>query len=101
MDEHVARTLQSMKDTFPVEAVYVFGSYANGAARPDSDIDLLVVCTDDSEDLFEVTYQIRRYLHERIELAIDVVVTTAEQFSRRQDQPWTVEHVALSEGVAV
>lgn len=101
MDERLERTLHSIKDTFPVEAVYVFGSYANGTARPESDIDLLVVCTGNPGDLFELTYEIRRYLHERIDLAIDVLVTTTEQFKQRQDQPWTVEHVAHSEGVAV
>lgn len=101
MDEQLERTLHSIKDTFPVEAVYVFGSYANGSARPDSDIDLLVVCAESPGDLFEFTYEIRRFLHERNELAIDVVVTTSEQFKQRQDQRWTVEHVAHSEGIAV
>lgn len=101
MDEQLERTLHSIKNAFPVEAVYVFGSYANGSARPDSDIDLLVVCTENRGDLFDFTYQIRRYLHERFELAVDVVVTTSEQFKKRQHQPWTVEHVAHSEGVAV
>lgn len=101
MDEQLERTLHSIKDTFPVEAVYVFGSYANGSARPDSDIDLLVVCAESPGDLFEFTYEIRRFLHERNELAIDVVVTTSEQFKQRQDQRWTVEHVAHSKGIAV
>lgn len=101
MDEQLVRILHSIKDTFPVEAVYVFGSYANGSARPDSDIDLLVVCAESPGDLFEFTYEIRRFLHQRIELAIDVVVTTTEQFKQRQDQRWTVEHVAYSEGIAV
>ncbi|MDF1569710.1 MAG: nucleotidyltransferase domain-containing protein [Spirochaetaceae bacterium] len=84
-----------------MEAVYVFGSYANGLARPDSDIDLLFVCADSPGDLFEFTYEIRRFLHEQIEMAIDVVVTTTEQFKQRQHQRWTVEHVAHSEGIAV
>jgi predicted nucleotidyltransferase len=101
MDEQLERTLDSIKDAFPVEAVCVFGSYANGSAGPDSHIDLLVVFPDRPGDLFELTYEIRRYLHERIELAVDVVVTTTEQFKQRQHQPWTVEHVAHAEGVAV
>ena len=101
MEEQLERTLHSIKDAFPVEAVYVFGSYANGSAGPDSEIDLLVVCTERPGNLFELTYEIRRYLHERIELAVDVVVTTTEQLEQRQHQPWTVEHVAHSEGVVV
>ena len=34
-------------DTVPVEAIYLFGSYAYGALNKDSDLDLYVVFRDD------------------------------------------------------
>ena len=34
-------------DTVPVEAIYLFGSYANGTPSRDSDVDLYVVFGDD------------------------------------------------------
>ena len=33
-------------DTIPAEAIYLFGSYANGTHNKDSDIDLYVVFND-------------------------------------------------------
>jgi predicted nucleotidyltransferase len=37
--------------TVPVEEIYLFGSYAHGTPRSDSDLDLYVVLKDDTEIL--------------------------------------------------
>jgi uncharacterized protein len=101
MDAELREAIGSIKTAFPVSDVYVFGSYARGDERPDSDIDVLVVCTDAPQDLFDLTYQIRKHLHERINLALDVIVTTDHEFDKRGSQPWTVEYTAKVEGIAV
>jgi len=38
---------------YPVEAAYIFGSYARGTASPDSDIDVAVVSLAFSGERFE------------------------------------------------
>lgn len=101
MDAGLREAIQSIKTAFPVSEVYVFGSYARGEERPDSDIDVLVVCTDVPQDLFDLTYQIRKHVHDRIDLALDVIVTTDHEFEKRGSQPWTVEYTAKAEGIAV
>ncbi|MCA1755653.1 MAG: nucleotidyltransferase domain-containing protein [Spirochaeta sp.] len=101
MDSKLRELIQSVKNNFPVSDIFVFGSHARGDANPDSDIDLLVVFTEVNDDLFELAYQVRRFLHERSDLALDVVVTTDEAFQQRCLQPWTVEYTARSEGIAV
>ncbi|MDA3949811.1 MAG: nucleotidyltransferase domain-containing protein [Spirochaeta sp.] len=101
METGVREAIRSIKSAFPVSNVYVFGSYARGEERPDSDIDVLVVCTEMPPDLFDLTYQIRKHLHERVDIALDVMVTTDHEFEKRGSQPWTVEYTAKSEGIAV
>ncbi len=101
MEIGLRESILSIKSAFPVSDVYVFGSYARGDQRPDSDIDLLVVCSETPQDLFDLTYKIRKHLHERVDLALDVMVTTELEFEKRCSQPWTVEYTAQSEGVAV
>jgi predicted nucleotidyltransferase len=68
---------------------------------PTADIDLLVVFRETVEDPFEAAYQVRKSLHDKLDLALDVIVTSKEMFDRRHTQPWTIEHVASTEGVAV
>lgn len=40
--EEIARRVRPVAEKYHLKAVYVFGSYARGEAREDSDIDLLV-----------------------------------------------------------
>ena len=101
MEKGLQESIQSIKSAFPVSDVYVFGSYARGDQRPDSDIDLLIVCSETPRDLFELAYEIRKHLHARVDLALDVMVTTDDEFEKRRFQPWTVEYTARTEGIAV
>ncbi len=41
--ETLAKCLEAFNRAHPVRAVYLFGSYARGEARPDSDVDLCIV----------------------------------------------------------
>ena len=55
---------------FELESVYLFGSFANGTNREDSDIDVAVVVKNISEDYFAVTplfWKLRRQVDDRIE----------------------------------
>jgi uncharacterized protein len=55
---HYVRTLK--EDGLPVTAVYLYGSYAKGTERPDSDIDLFVV-----SPAFKNTDEALHYLWQR------------------------------------
>ena len=41
----LCRIVTPVAEKYRLKAVYVFGSYARGEAREDSDVDLLVDCT--------------------------------------------------------
>ena len=101
MNTTLREAIQSIKKQFPVTEVYVFGSYARGEEKPDSDVDVLVVCSETPDDLFDLAFRVRQHLHERIDHAVDVIVTTSEEFEKRRAQPWTVEYTARFEGIAV
>lgn len=44
--EEIARRVRPVAEKYHLKAVYVFGSYARGEAREDSDVDLLIDDTD-------------------------------------------------------
>ena len=47
MEKNLAEITQIIADTVPVEAIYLFGSYAYGTQNKDSDVDLYVVFKDE------------------------------------------------------
>jgi predicted nucleotidyltransferase len=79
--------------------IVVFGSQANGGARPDSDIDLLVVMPDGTDER-ATALAIRAALHD-LPVSKDVVVRTPARIRRYADIPGTLLHEALKSGATV
>jgi Nucleotidyltransferase domain len=49
--EPLAKCLTAIGQAAKVRAIYLFGSYARGEAKPDSDVDLCIVADDAEEQL--------------------------------------------------
>lgn len=76
--------------------VVLFGSRAAGTARPDSDVDLLVVVPDGSRPL-----SVMRRLYERVRdvgVAVDYVAATPSQLERYGDSVGYIYREALVHG---
>jgi uncharacterized protein len=76
--------------------IILFGSYARGAAGPDSDVDLLIVMPVHGSR-HKKAVQIGVALHD-IDIPKDVIVVTPEEFDWRKDVIGTIEWPAAREG---
>lgn len=79
--------------------IILFGSWARGDARLDSDVDLLVVLPH-VDDKRRATIEIMRELNE-LPVSKDVVVTTPQEIARRGQTIGHVLRPALAEGVVL
>lgn len=79
--------------------IILFGSWARGEARPDSDLDFLVVL-DQIDDKRRTAVAILRTLN-GLPISKDVVVTTPDEIVRRGHLVGDVLRPALREGVVV
>ena len=81
------------------EQIILFGSQASGLARPDSDVDFLVVMP-----LTKARRRLEGDLHAALidaELSKDIVVVTPEELIRFRDVPGTIVQPALATGRVV
>jgi predicted nucleotidyltransferase len=92
----IDEAVQRIVDRFHPVKIILFGSYARGAAGPDSDVDLLVV--------MEVKDSKRRQAVE-IDLALsdrtfplDLIVVTPEEFEKYRDTVGHIVYPAVREG---
>ena len=96
IDDAIDSMVRRIVRRFRPERVILFGSRARGQARPDSDVDLLVVMPVEGLK-HRKQVEIRVALHD-IRVPKDIIVTTPEDFAWRKDVIGTIEYPAVREG---
>ena|SRR5437867_12365515 len=93
------RIVSALRHTVPVEEIWLFGSCARGDAKPDSDLDLLVVLAD-NHGLARPTlacYRAIRKLHAGI--PADVLAISRSRWAREQAHPFGLFGDVSREGI--
>lgn len=93
-----AKRLSDAASSHPARVI-LFGSYARGQAREDSDLDFLVVEPQVKERRAE-TVRLRRALLD-LDVAVDVLVASEEELRAWSSIPGTVFHEAVTAGRGV
>ena len=95
-----AELLDPVVAYFAPRKIILFGSAARGEARPDSDIDLLVVVDDDApaeKVTLKAGYESRRSYHR----PVDVIPVRQSTYELNAQVPGTLSQAASSEGIVV
>lgn len=95
-EEKIEAAARLLADGARAAQVVLFGSYARGDAREDSDVDFLVV-EPVVEDRAREMVRLRRLLRP-LRIPVDVLVYSAEKVNRWGHQPGSALYWALREG---
>ena len=77
--------------------IVLFGSYARKTMLADSDIDLMVIVSDDVSDIRSLTADLHIALSRIVDIPCDLMVERESVFAARGALP-TLEHAILQEG---
>jgi len=103
MEQSVQKELDLIKEsvlkTVPAEAIYLFGSYAYGTPRADSDLDIYVVVPDDiPQNPLDISADIMTGLYKKIKTPLDLLVGRSSVFNSRKEAP-TLQKTIARQGV--
>ena len=87
-------------ETVPALQIYLFGSYAKGTQREDSDYDFYVVIPDDSMRPLDAAYQINLALHPTQKRSVDMLVGNKSKFDKYK-HVYSVENEVMESGVRI
>ena len=105
MDAAVKAELEKISDlivnTVPVEQIYLFGSYAYGEPRKDSDFDLYVVLKDELQMReLDVSVKILNVIGQIKTKPVDIITTKKSKYLRLMTGP-TMERKIAREGIKI
>jgi predicted nucleotidyltransferase len=90
--------LSTVPDT---EAIYLFGSYANGTPRKDSDLDVYVIVPDSDVNPLQTEVAITGLLYSgSFRMPVDLIVKQSGNFNRGKEYA-TFEKVVVRTGVKI
>ena len=93
--EAIDEVVRQIAEKFHLQKIILFGSYARGNPRPESDVDLLVVMNTSLKES-EQALQIRRHLG--VMFGMDLIVRTPKRLAERVEMgDWFLKDV-LKEG---
>jgi len=95
-DAVFARVIALLRQAAQPTRIILFGSYARGDARADSDIDLLIVERDVADRAAEIV-RLNRVLSP-LRLPVDVLVVSEEMYRHWADTPGNVYSAVEREG---
>jgi len=99
LDPEVERMVRRIAERFDPERIILFGSRATGNARPDSDVDLLVILPVEGSCRAKAV-EIGVALADRT-VPLDLIVVTPEQFERGRERFGSVLQAVAREGRVV
>ena len=101
IEQRLALMAADIRRLIPAAEVRLFGSRARGQARPDSDVDLLIIAPDAwlaQRDRFALLGELWGAVAQP-DLSVDLVLHSSSEARRRAQETGSVVHEAFSHGV--
>jgi len=101
MKQEILDITEVIKQAVPVEKIYLFGSFANGVPREDSDYDFFMIIPDDGPRPLEAIQKARKSLSKiNRQTAVDILADYHSRFNDRRHFN-TLELKIANEGVVL
>jgi predicted nucleotidyltransferase len=100
IQEELSVIIKAIVSNTKIETIFLFGSWAYGEPKENSDLDIYLVIPDNDVDIFDLNADIRFALYKKLSLPLDLVIAKKSVFERRS-KALTLENVIAKQGVRI
>ena len=100
LQEELSTVIQAIASNTKIETIFLFGSWAYGEPKENSDLDIYLVIPDNDVDIFDLNAEIRFALYKKLSLPLDLVIAKKSIFERRS-KALTLESIIAKQGVRI
>ena len=100
IQDELAIIVQAIVSNTKIENIFLFGSWAYGEPKENSDLDVYLVIPDSDIDIFDLNADIRFALYKKLSLPLDLVISKKSVFERRS-KALTLESIIAKQGVRI
>jgi len=100
IQQELTTIIQAISLNTKIEDIFLFGSWANGNPKPDSDLDIYLVIPDSDIDICDLNADIRFALYKKLPFPLDLVIAKKSVFERRS-KSLTLENTIAKQGVRI
>jgi uncharacterized protein len=86
--EKINQIIKTIRDVSNPKEVYLFGSYANGTAKENSDLDLLVIKENITNKMQEMLNIKKSIISD--EYSVDILLYSEEEYEKKKKQGWKI-----------
>ncbi len=99
--EQIDLAADAIYKKFSTKKIFLFGSYANGKASSDSDLDLCVIADLGGKRKIDLIREIRREVSSYFRAPLDILLYDNNEFNKRANLHNTLEYKILKHGVLI
>ena len=100
IQKDLTAVVQAITSNTKIEDLFLFGSWAYGEPKTDSDLDIYLIIPDNDVDICDLNAEIRYALYKKLSLPLDLVIAKKSVFDRRS-KALTLENTIAKQGVRI
>ena len=97
----INKLADTISKKFNTKKIFIFGSYANGKPKPDSDLDLCIVTELGTKRKIDLIRNIRKEINLILQYPIDVLLYDSKEFTARSIHQNTLEYKISKQGILI
>ena len=97
-EKEIERIRDKFVSRLSPEKIYLFGSFAEGKERDDSDYDFYIVVKDGTENIVDLTAEAYKSIRDVRSRAVDIIINTESRFEKRKLR-MGIENEVMNKGV--